>query len=59
MNILDHTKLELYFGKVEKVDIHEETDVIKKYNTKAGENSNSIVRNLRIYGMLYDAILND
>ena len=45
MNILDHAKLELYFGKVEKVDIHEETRVVKKNDTKAGESSSSIVKN--------------
>ena len=37
MNIMGHTKLELDFRKVEEVDIHEKTRVIKKYVTKAGK----------------------
>ena len=45
INILGHTKLELNFGKVETVDIHEETRVIKKNDMKAGENSSFIVWN--------------
>ena len=35
------TKLELNFGKVERVDIHEET----KNDTKERESSSSILRN--------------
>ena len=45
INILGHTKLELNFRKVEKVDIHEETRVIKENNMKAEQNSSFIVRN--------------
>ena len=30
INIFGHTKLEINFGKAEKVDIHEETRVIKE-----------------------------
>ena len=47
MDIMGHTKLELNFGKVEKVDIHEQTRVIKKSDTKTGETVSSIVENSR------------
>ena len=45
MNMMGHTRLELNFWKVEKVDIHEETRVIKKNDTKAGMSCSSIEKN--------------
>ena len=45
MNIMGHTRLELNFGKVEKVDIREETRAIKKNDTKVGMSSSSIAKN--------------
>ena len=59
INIMGHTKLEFNFGKVQKVDIHEETRVIKKNDTKSGESSSSIVKNSENFGMLYDMIFNE
>ena len=60
MNIMEHTKLKLNFGNVEKVDLHGETRVIKMIKNndmKAGESSTSIVKILRIYGMLYGMMI--
>ena len=54
INIVGLTKLELNFGKVERVDIHEET----KNDTK----ERVLVlfwEILGIYGMLHDMMFND